>query len=102
MHGFSPSARSRRRFASRVFLLSCLAVMLAAALPAQSTFSAIIGIVRDASGALVQGAQVTLLNTGTTAAHTAVTDAGGNYAFKNVDVGSYKLVFAAPGHETAA
>ncbi len=74
--------------------------MLAAALPAQSTFGSIIGIVRDASGALVQGAQVTLLNTGTTAAHTAVTDAGGNYAFKNVDVGSYKLVFAAPGFAT--
>ena len=27
MHGFSPSVRSRRRFASRVFLLSCLAAM---------------------------------------------------------------------------
>ena len=74
--------------------------MFAAALPAQSTFGAIIGIVRDASGALVQGAQVTLLNTGTTAAHTEVTDAGGNYAFKNIDVGSYKLVFAATGFAT--
>ncbi len=74
--------------------------MLAAALPAQSTFGAIIGIVRDASGALVQGAQVTLLNTGTTAAHTEVTDSGGNYAFKNIDVGSYKLVFAATGFAT--
>ncbi len=74
--------------------------MLAAALPAQSTFGAILGMVRDSSGALVQGAQVTLLNTGTTAAHTAVTDAGGNYAFKNIDVGSYKLTFAATGFET--
>jgi hypothetical protein len=74
--------------------------MFAAALPAQSTFGAVIGIVRDASGALVQGAQVTLLNTGTTSAHTAVTDSDGNYAFKNVDVGSYKLVFAATGFAT--
>jgi hypothetical protein len=100
MHSFSPSAQSRRRFAARVFLLSCLAAMLAAALPAQSTFGAIIGIVRDASGALVQGAQVTLLNTGTTSTHTEVTDSGGNYAFKNIDVGSYKLVFAATGFAT--
>jgi hypothetical protein len=56
--------------------------------------------VHDASGALVVDAQVTLLNTGTTAARSAETDANGNYAFRNIDVGAYKLTIAAHGFQT--
>jgi hypothetical protein len=56
--------------------------------------------VRDSTGAIVQGAQVTLLNTGTQASQAAVTDAEGNYAFRNLEVGAYKLTIAAPGFQT--
>ncbi len=55
---------------------------------------------RDASGAIVQNAQVTLENTGTQASLQAVADAEGNYAFRNVDAGLYKLTIAAPGFAT--
>ncbi len=80
-------------------VLACL-LAVAGRASAQSTFGAIQGIVRDSSGAVVQGAQVTLLNTGTTASQKAVTDDGGNYAFKNIDVGMYTLTIEAPGFES--
>ena len=69
---------------------------------AQSTFGSILGMVRDATGAIIQNAQVTLENTGTRATLVAMVDESGNYAFRNVDVGSYRLTIAAPGFETAS
>ena len=99
MRGFSSSDRLRRLVAPRLLLACCLVALAASRLPAQSTFGAIFGTVRDSSGALVQGAQVTLANTGTTATRTVGTDASGNYAFKNIDVGTYALTLTAPGFE---
>jgi Carboxypeptidase regulatory-like domain len=87
-------------FAMRLLLVCCLGFQLAAPAFAQSTFGAILGTVRDSNGALVQGAQVTLVNTGTTATHTAVTDTSGSYSFKNIDVGAYKLTISASGFQT--
>lgn len=83
----------------RLFLLCCLALLLAGPLPAQSTFGAILGSARDVSGALVADAQVTLTNTGTTAERSTFTDSNGNYAFRNIDVGTYKLTISAPGFQ---
>jgi len=83
-----------------VFLLCCLGLFVADPLSAQSTFGAILGTAHDVSGALVAGAQVTLTNTGTTAVRSAVTDSDGNYAFRNIDVGIYKLTIAAPGFQS--
>jgi outer membrane receptor protein involved in Fe transport len=82
----------------RVFLVFLL-MLAAGRLPAQSTFGAILGTVRDSSGALVPGAQVTLVNTGTSARQTAATDESGDYAFKNIEVGTYALTFSAPSFE---
>ena len=48
---------------------------------AQSTYGAILGTVRDSNGALLPGAQVTLVNTGTTATHTADTDSSARILF---------------------
>jgi hypothetical protein len=86
----------------RVVSLCCLLALSAASLPAQSTYGSILGTVHDASGALVPGAQVTLVNTGTSASRTAVSDAAGDYAFKNIDVGHYKLTIAAPGFQKSS
>jgi hypothetical protein len=69
-------------------------------LRAQSTFGSILGTVRDVTGAVVPGAQITLTNLGTTAKRTQVSDATGNYTFNNVDVGSYSLTIAAAGFQT--
>jgi len=99
MRSFSSPVCFARSIASRLFLTFCLLVLAAGHLPAQSTFGAIVGTVRDSSGALVAGAQVVLINTGTSAKQSAVSDESGNYAFKNIDVGTYKLAFSAPGFE---
>jgi len=88
-----------RTFAARLLLAGCFIAALAGSLPAQSTFGAILGTVRDTSGALVVSAQVTLVNTGTGATRSMATDGSGSYAFKNIDVGSYALTFAAPNFE---
>jgi hypothetical protein len=89
----------RRAFVARLVMGFCLIVLGAGSLPAQSTFGAILGTVRDSSGALVAGAQVTLVNTGTAAMRAMATDESGSYAFKNIDVGNYALTFAAPNFE---
>jgi hypothetical protein len=85
--------------AARLVLVSCLGFLLSVPALAQSTYGVILGTVRDSNGAVVQGALVALVNTGTTAMHTAVTDGSGDYAFKNIDVGKYKLTISAQGFQ---
>lgn len=85
------------RFVALRFALAICVMVLAAPAIAQSTYGSILGTVRDASGAAVEGAQVTLTNLGTAAVRTEVTDSGGNYAFRNVDVSVYKVTIAAQG-----
>ncbi len=99
MHMLCSPVRSCRSACRRIFLVCCLVALVAGRLPAQSTFGAILGTVRDVSGALVPGAEVTLINTGTMAKRTMTTDAAGSYAFKNIDVGQYSLTFTYPGFE---
>ena len=88
------------RAAASALFGCCLALVIAGPLPAQSTFGTILGTVHDASGALVAGAQLTLLNTGTNGARTAATDANGDYAFRNIDVGAYQITITATGFQT--
>jgi hypothetical protein len=99
MDSFCSPARFRGQIASRLLLVCCLVILAAGRLLAQSTFGTILGTVHDSSGALVPGARVTLVDIGTMAVRTMATDASGNYAFKNIDVGKYELTFTAPGFE---
>ena len=100
MPDVSSHAAVRSRVAWRLFFAFCLLALPELPILAQSTFGAILGTVHDSSGAVVQGAQVTLSNTGTTAMRTAVTDADGSYAFQNIEVGTYTLTLTTPGFET--
>jgi hypothetical protein len=99
MRGFLSPARSYPPAALRLLLACCLLLLAWGRLAAQSTFGTILGTVRDPNGAMVLNAQVTLVNTGNAATRTLVTDANGNYAFKNIDVGIYSLTFTASGFE---
>jgi Flp pilus assembly protein TadG len=65
-----------------------------------TTVSQISGIVQDASGAAVAGAQVTVTNTDTDAARTAVTASDGAYAITNLVVGPYRLQVTKDGFST--
>jgi hypothetical protein len=82
-------------------LLACILILIAAApLFAQSTYGTILGTVQDSTGAVVPGAQVTLLNTGTMAKRVITSDSAGSYAFSNIDVGTYSLTISAAGFKT--
>src|SRR5882724_7494710 len=65
----------------------------------QSTFGSILGTVKDASGALIPGASVTLTNIGTAAARTTTTNASGDYSFLNLNAGKYTISIVASGFE---
>ena len=95
-------ARLCGRIAATVVLASCLISLAAARLAAQSTFGTILGTVRDESGALVQGAQVSLVSAGTAFKRDTSTDVNGGYAFKNIDVGTYAITITAPGFQKAS
>src|ERR1700691_2549673 len=55
------------------------------------------GTVNDPSAKFIVGAQVTLTNTNTKAAHPTVTDAQGHYSISNLAPGPYALEVKVPG-----
>jgi hypothetical protein len=57
------------------------------------------GSIADATGAIIQNANVTVINVATQVKHTAVTGASGLYSFPNLDIGTYTLDVAAQGFE---
>jgi outer membrane receptor protein involved in Fe transport len=81
-----------------VLMLGCLS---APALLAQTSYATINGTVRDPSGAVVPGAQVTLANADTGVKVTRETNASGFYVFVNVPPGNYTLSVQAQGFSTA-
>ena len=85
------------RLRASFFLLLCLC--FASSLMAQSTFGTILGTVRDATGAVVPGATITLTNKGTTAVRSATSDGSGEFTLSNIDVGNYSVAIAAQGFE---
>jgi hypothetical protein len=91
-----PSRSALQRISA---LAACLLFFFAPHLESQSTFGTILGVVQDASGAVVPGATVTLMNTGTTAQRVVTSDASGNFTFSNIDVGKYSIAISAAGFE---
>ena len=77
---------------ARVF--GMLALALWPALPlvrAADVTGTVTGIIKDASGAVVPGAEVVLTNIGTNATHTTLSDETGQYALRALPVGVYAL-----------
>src|SRR5215471_16769923 len=69
---------------------------------AQFETAEVLGTVRDASGASVPGARVTLTNLDTGIQSGAVTDEVGNYDFFSVKVGRYSISVDAAGFSRAS
>ena len=74
---------------SRGYVLAILMMLTAAPAHAQFDTGSIVGAVRDATGAVVPGATVTLTNAATGLSITKTTDAEGNYEFFTVRPGIY-------------
>ncbi|MDQ2834920.1 MAG: TonB-dependent receptor [Acidobacteriota bacterium] len=83
-------------------LLCCLAILpFAASGNAQTTGAGNIqGTVTDSTGALVPNALVTLQEASTQVTRTSKTSSAGDYAFPNINVGTYSLTVTAPGFQT--
>jgi Carboxypeptidase regulatory-like domain len=94
-----PSCRQYRRAAVCLNLAMACVFALAPACFGQSTFGTVLGTVKDPSGSFVPMATVTLMNSGTNAEHSAVTNANGAYGFVNVEIGNYKLTVESPGFQ---
>jgi hypothetical protein len=86
--------RASPRFAA--ILLLCTAGAWA-----QFDTAAVLGTVRDPSGALMPGVAVTLRNTETGIAAAARTDAKGDYQFPTVRIGAYEVTAEHPGFAAA-
>jgi Outer membrane receptor proteins, mostly Fe transport len=67
----------------------------------QSTVGSVQGQVTDASGAIIPGASVTLMNSITNYKVTSKSDDAGNFRFVNVPFNTYKLSVAAPEFQTS-
>ena len=61
---------------------------------------AINGVVKDSTGAVIQGALVTLTNTDTNFVLQGKTDSKGNYSFSPIKIGHYTVSASAPKFET--
>jgi len=85
------------RLVGRLLLLS--AILFASSTPvlAGATTGRIAGIVKDPSGAIVQGGQVTIKNLESGTTRSANTDAEGRYVFDVVPPGSYQASATAKG-----
>ena len=72
-------------------LVALLALSLVAPATAQTITGRIDGRVTDSSGAVLPGATITIVNTGTGLTTTQVTDDNGTFTATNLPVGSYTV-----------
>jgi hypothetical protein len=94
------SGLSRRSVVSSKALLTMLAIAASVfALRGQSTSGTVLGTVKDPSGSAVATVVVELVNKGTDAKRTTVTNEEGDFRFADIDAGSYVLVVEAPGFQ---
>ena len=90
---------SRLQVIRAAVLLSAVLLTIPIA-QAQSTSQAVLGLVSDSTGAVIQGAKITLTNADTNVALTATTNETGNYAFPLIQVGNYDLRVEMQGFKT--
>ena len=84
------------------FLFTALLVSVFSCAPgwAQTSTAQINGTVRDQSGAVLPGADVTATQVATGAKRSAVTNETGSYTLTNLPIGPYTLEVALPGFRT--
>jgi hypothetical protein len=67
----------------------------------QPKIGAIVGTVRDSSGALLPNCVITVERVGTSFSRSTMADDGASYAFPNLVPGVYKMSMMAPGFQVA-
>src|ERR1039458_5877177 len=93
--------RGRIPLKMRWVLALCLFMTGASAAMAQLPTATILGVVKDATGAVVPGAGLTTRNTETGQTRTAVSAGDGAYRFSALPVGNYEVRAEQSGFQTA-
>src|SRR5262245_41440418 len=78
-----------------------LTALLAATAYGQFEAGSVLGTVRDATSAVIQGAKITLTNIETGISATTATDGSGDYEFPAVKIGLYKVTAEHAGFSIA-
>ena len=99
--GRSEDRRQSRTFSILLSLGFVIFLLHTSSLSAQLSSAAINGTVTDTTGAVIDGAQVTLINTSTGTRRTTATNSSGTYTFVDIAPGNYKLSVAKQGFATA-
>src|SRR5215469_2253405 len=73
------------------YLFSVMLLLWAGQTYGQSSTGSIVGTVIDSQGLPIDGATVTLTNTGTNFSYTSTTGSNGGYQFKSIDDGYYRV-----------
>src|SRR5262245_22210201 len=81
-------------------LMGLLAVVLCSAVVWAQVTAQISGTVKDQTGAVLPGVEVTATNTDTGVIRNAVTNETGGYVLPNLPIGPYRLEAALPGFRT--
>jgi hypothetical protein len=83
-----------------VFLAVCGALIVTPSAHSQQYSAAINGTVKDSSGAVVEGATISLTNVNTTVSRTSVSNTAGNYVFIDVLPAAYSMKVTKTGFST--
>ena len=83
----------------RLLAITAAVALCCSSLVAQQTLGGITGEVTDASGGVIPGATVTLVDEQTSAARTTTTNGAGSYTFVNLTIGTYTLTYSATGFD---
>jgi Carboxypeptidase regulatory-like domain/TonB-dependent Receptor Plug Domain len=95
----STSIRLHSRQAFRLTLFTIVALVLPCILPAQGYFGTVSGMLTDQTGAIVQGARVTLQDEQKGYTFTATSDSNGRYVFASIPPGLYSVTAEMRGFE---
>lgn len=97
-----PVTKEGRRVRPMLLVLCGMLMLFMAApqLRAQLTVGGVVGTVKDSTGAVIRGAQLTLTNNATQIAQKAASNASGRYVFAAVPIGTYTLNAVVPRFKT--
>jgi hypothetical protein len=94
-------SRRIKRFTSAVLGFALVLTMITPAL-AQQTLGNVRGVVKDQTGAVIPNAKVTIVEKATNKSSTTTGSDGGDFEFKNLPVGDYKMTVEAKDFKTSA
>lgn len=87
------------RVLRKAFYVLLMTLLLPAVVLAQVESGRVVGTVHDASGGMIVGVSVTVLNTATNIAHMVTTDASGEFVVTDLQPGTYTTTFVRDGFQ---